>query len=111
MARAVYSSQFIVYTEETPNLAYAVPEGYTAVVRDFESYQTVGSYYVILGFQNSPEAPNCGCVALQATGANNRANWSGRLVVPGGGIINLGFSTILDSLNAYVGGYLLRNDP
>jgi len=105
----VFSSQFIVYTSETPNLSYLVPTGFTAVVRDMEVTQNIGSFFTTVGFQNSPEAPECYCVTVEAVGAANSASWHGRIVVPAGGLVLVNFSEVGDFPFCYVGGYLLRN--
>lgn len=110
MARAVYSTQFIVYTSATPNLSYEVEEGFTAVMRDAASAQDIGGYVLQVGFQNSPEAPACFPVAVGAAGVANYAQWTGRIVVPGGGTILAALSELGDAPYVYVGGYLLRND-
>lgn len=105
----VFSSQFIVNTQDAPNYAFEVPEGFTAVVRDVTIWTEVGAEACTVGFQNSDAAPVCWFVWLQAVGVGTSNLWQGRVVVPGGGTIVLDEGGISYTTAVYVGGYLLRN--
>lgn len=105
----VYSVPFVIYTPDTPNTSFAVPEGYTAIVRDMDVYQNVGDYIAYLGLGLSEVAPIAYCVGVASSGFGNYAQWRGRIVVPGGGFVYFALSEIGSSVAGYVGGYLLRN--
>lgn len=105
----VFSAAFIEYTESTPNLTFEVPEGFTAVIRQVATVQTTGAYAFGLYIQNSDEAPALQVIADSSAGVYNTYQWQGRIVCPGGGIITAYVNNILDELQVYVGGYLLRN--
>lgn len=105
----VFSVPFIIYTPETPNTSFAVPEGFTAVVREMDVAQNVGDYHAALGIGLDEAAPAAYVVSATVIGETNWVQWKGRIVVPGGGFIYFGLDTIGSSVAAYVGGYLLRN--
>jgi hypothetical protein len=105
----VYSAAFVQYTADTPNLSFLVPEGFTAVVRQVSAVQSAGAFNFGLYVQDSDAAPAVQVIAEVSSGFFNTFETEGRWVCPGGGTISCYVSTILDSLNVYVGGYLLRN--
>lgn len=105
----VFSTQFILYTDATPNLSYAVPAGATAVLRDATFYSTVAATLCQVNIQDSDEAEAVVVVSEEIAGVGVYAQWTGRVVVPGGGFINLELGSLAAGINAYVGGYLLQN--
>lgn len=105
----VYSTAFITYTSSTPNLAFEVPAGFTAVVRQISIYQDVGAFQATLAFQDSDAAPQYYVYVGEQAGLINYLAQEGRWVLGAGGIMTLYLSTIDDSLTCYVGGYLLTN--
>lgn len=105
----VFSTQFIVYTAETPNETFLVPEGFTAVVRQCSGWQDIGGWVFRLYIADSEAAPACVLFDSGDVGVNTSFNEQGRWVVPGGGLIGIFISVIGDSPSFYVGGYLLRN--
>lgn len=106
----VFSSQFIVYTDATPNTLFEVPSGFTAVVRDFTAFATASLTLVQLSISDSTGAPECTFASLNLTGLEIAQQWTGRVVVPENGFIVLTAGTLRANLQAYVGGYLLRNN-
>lgn len=110
MARAVYSEQFFVYTTSTPNLSYTVPDGFTAVLRQWCGFVEVGLGGFLLFIQNSDEAPGCGIGFHNLAGLTQSFSDEFRVVVPGGGIITLAIFEEGENISCYVGGYLLRDD-
>jgi hypothetical protein len=106
----VFSAQFIAYTNDSPNAQFEVPEGFTAVVRDITLWVSAGGRYATVGFQNSSIAPTVWFAWLQQETLGGSSQWTGRVVVPGGGFINLDTDGITLSDAVYVGGYLLRNN-
>jgi hypothetical protein len=109
VSRNIYSSQFIVWGPGNPNAAFAVPEGYTAVVRFITVWAFAGGDAATIGFQNSTAAPVCWFAYLQVVGVNQTLSWDGHVVVPGGGRIELNNSKISPNASVYVGGYLFAN--
>jgi hypothetical protein len=105
----VFSAPFLIYTDAAPNYTFEVPTAYTAVIRDFNVFCEVGGVAASVYIQDSEDAPACTVAFLQAEGALSYEQWQGRVVVPGGGLINLYVSSIDLETSAYVGGYLLRN--
>jgi len=105
----VYSSQFILYSESTPNTTYDVPEGFTAVIRQVAVTQDVGAYAFTLWIQNSDTAPSVAVIDVGGLGGGNNYQEECRFVVPEQGIISFGTTVVGSSLCCYVGGYLLRN--
>lgn len=110
MARAVYSSQFIVYTTSEPNTQFDVPEGFTAVIRQFMGYVEAGLGGVLLYIQNSPEAAGCGVAYHNLAGVTASFSDEMRVIVPEGGVITFDVFEEGENVSGYVGGYLLRND-
>ena len=106
----VYSVPFIFYTETTPNTQFDVPAGQTAVIRQFSAVQNIGGYFVALLIATGLGGPETQVINGEALGADNSYQLSGRWVVPGGGYMRVGFSTLGSSFNVYVGGYLLPNN-
>lgn len=110
MAREpVYSAQFINYSGSTPNTQYEVPAGFTAVVREID--YTVAAADTALGvyFANSPDAPTIWIDARTIAAVLQSEQWTGRVVVPAGGLITLDAIDVGDTVTVYVGGYLLGN--
>jgi len=105
----VYSQAFITYAAATPNNAFAVPSGATAIIREFTAIQDIGGYDADLNIQDSEEAPYVLVWRLKDIGIATSADWQGRIVVPGGGIITVIASALGDTPFFYVGGYLLQN--
>lgn len=105
----VFSQAFIQYTHSTPNEAFEVPSGFTAVIRQISVAQEIGSWYAYVNIQDSEAAPVLTVWIEEAAAVVNYAAGEGRWAVPGGGIITLGISTIGSVPSGYVGGYLLRN--
>lgn len=105
----VFSSGLIYYTGATPNTAFEVPAGFTAVVRDVSVYSGVGEVNLSLYVQLSDADPAVYVIGLNTTGANVSAHWEGRIVVGAGGTITIDIGELGYYDGAYVGGYLLRN--
>lgn len=105
----IFSSQFIVYTDSTPNTSFEVPAGFTAVLRDFTASWTLAGTYSQVTIQNDEAAPACIVAQLEMSGLVGYDQWTGRIVVPAGGVINLVIGDAATGLSFYVGGYLLRN--
>jgi hypothetical protein len=105
----VYSSQFIVYTADTPNELFDVPEGYTAIVREILGTQDIGGYAYNVEIADGAGAPYCVIYQSSTLGIFESDRAERRVVVPGGGSIKLNISAIGDSPSFYVGGYLLTN--
>lgn len=105
----VYSTGFIYFIDATPNTLFDVPEGYTADVRQFlvTTEAAVGS--VALQVANGAGAPYITCVYLNVGGGVQSESWEGRIVVPGGGSIQIIGAALGLTLCVYVGGYLLTN--
>lgn len=106
----VFSVQFIVYTPAAPNESYEVPAGFTAVIREVDLYQEAGASTVVVSAQDSDSAPVATFAALSLTGTIDSDQWTGRVVVPAGGIISIYPVSIGTGATVYVGGYLLRNN-
>jgi len=105
----VFSQGFIYYTPDTPNIAFEVPEGFTAVLRDASYYDSVGAGFAAINVQTAVDVPWVTVIALNVLGVNQCETWSGRVVIPGGGVINLYTGSLGSGPEVYVGGYLLRN--
>lgn len=105
----VFSSAFVQYTPDTPNLVYEVPASFTAVVRQISGVQEVGATVMYVTIQDSVDAPELTISQVYDYGAFQTWSVEGRWVVPGNGLIQFHASTIGSQLSAYVGGYLLRN--
>lgn len=105
----VFSASFIEYTDAEPNAEFAVPIGFTAVVRDFSIFTYVGAGAAQLTIQNDEDAAALTVAAVSVAGAFVYDQWQGRVVCPGGGIIGIVGTTIGSGNHIYAGGYLLRN--
>lgn len=105
----VFSVPFIINNNLAPNTSFEVPTGYTAVIRQITCAQNVGDFIFYLTIQDSEAAPSVTVVLLQSLDVINYADWTGRIVVVEGGIMNIGYTVVGDDFSAYVGGYLLRN--
>lgn len=105
----VFSTQFLLYTDAEPNSAFAVPTGFTAVVRDFSIFCYVGAGAAQLTIQNDEDAAALTAAAVSVAGAFTYDQWQGRVVCPGDGIIGLVGTEEGTGSHIYVGGYLLRN--
>jgi hypothetical protein len=109
VARAVYSQGFIYYTDATGLGEFAIPDDFTAVVRDFTVFSSLGAVDAYLIIQNSSIAPQVGIASISSVGVLKSDQWTGRVVVPGGGFISVSLSGVSSGTSVYVGGYLLRN--
>lgn len=109
MARTVYSTPFIQYSSTSPNLTYEVEEGYTAVCRYGAVTQDIGGYDYSWYVYDAAGAGHITFDAGSGVAVFEVAQWSGRVVVPGGGFIALFLSSVGDAPSAYLGGYLLQN--
>lgn len=107
MPPPVYSAQFIVYTDASPNFTFDVPTGFTAVIRDFTYWADVAATLAQVEIQDSSAAPGVIVASLEALGVGEYHQWVGRVVVPGGGVITLTLGSLSAGSNIYVGGYLL----
>lgn len=105
----VFSSQFIVYTDAAPITEYEVPAGFTAVIRDATFIATVAATLCQVSIQDSEAAPACTVISETLAGIETYSQWTGRIVVPAGGLINLVLGSLAAGVSAYVGGYSLRN--
>lgn len=105
----VFSSQFIVYGGGAGSLEFAVPAGFTAVIRDFTVRAIYAATLAQVQIQNSEAAPAIVVAQLSAAGIEDYEQWTGRVVVPGGGTISALIGTLAADPDIYVGGYLLRN--
>jgi len=109
VASPVYSAQFVLYSSSAPNFDYEVPEGYTAVIRQLSGAQDIGGWVAYCQIGNSIDAPGVTIWIAEQAGTVNYVATEGRWVVPGGGLIQTGFSEIGPNPFLYVGGYLLPN--
>lgn len=109
MSNPVYSQPFVQYTPDTPNLQYLVPAGYTAVVRQLTIVNTVSAYEYAWYIADSEAAPQLTIAFNASVTIQTDQSQEGRWVVGEGGLIGLYVSVIGDNMNAYAGGYLLRN--
>jgi len=107
VARAVYSYPFLLYTADTPTDLYAVPVGYTAVVREATLFDDLAVVTLQVFVSHADDAPEVTVAYVGGTGFPFYAQWTGRVVVPGGGYIGIDTDSLGDSSQAYVGGYLL----
>ena len=103
-----YSSQLIVFTPLSPSDTFEVPAGMTAVIRDVTCYDPAGGSYAQVFIQDDDSAPRCMVAQAVAVGVPGYGQWTGRVVVPGGGFILLITTTVGDEPDVYVGGYLLQ---
>lgn len=105
----VYSAPFILYTPETPNTEFLVPEGYTAVIRQISATQDVVGFQLQVIINNVVAgAPVFICNAV-SDGLYNEVQRQGHWVAPSGYLISMGLSSIGSGVSVYVGGYLLTN--
>lgn len=105
MARSVYSTRLIIANASvSASGSYTVPEGFVAVVRDFEMYCAAGStapyaYLEITGAVNA-------VFAYVKGDSPGTAQWTGRQVLePGEELLAQGNSESTQTL--LVSGYLL----
>lgn len=105
----VYSAQFVVHHSGDPLVPFIVPDGYTAVVRDFTAYSAAGGAIVQLYIQDAAEAPALIVAQIGELGVAAYGQWTGRVVIPAPGIISYGITEVGAEAAVYVGGYLLRN--
>jgi hypothetical protein len=105
----VFSAPFVQYTPETPNFSFAVPDGYTAVIRQISCLQNIGGYAFACSISDSLESPELTIAYASGLGEFEVFLQEGRWVVPGGGFIVCALTTVGGSVSIYVGGYLLRN--
>jgi hypothetical protein len=105
----VFSQAFIEYTHDTPNAQFEVPEGFTAVIRQWSVSQEISDWLFQVFINNDADAPNLVIVNENQAGINTYLAGEGRWVVPGGGLINIFLSSVGEVPCCYVGGYLLRN--
>jgi len=105
----VYSVPLILYTAATPNTSFAVPSGYTAVVREFDYYCALGGGVASL----SLEAPGSGSpvtfAALNVSGIAATGQWQGRVALPELFELNLDITSLGVGDTIAVSGYLLQN--
>jgi hypothetical protein len=105
----VYSAQFINYAPAAPNDTFAVPVGFTAVIRQI-SYAVYASATVLaVRLQNTASAPTINIDIREILATVTTTNIQGHWVCPGGGFISLYIQSVGAEPNVYVGGYLLRN--
>jgi hypothetical protein len=105
----VFSAPFINYTEEGGAYDFAVPEGFTAVIRQWTTTCSLGATIWALVIQDDLDAPNVTIAYSDITGIAESAALELRVVVPGGGFISIIQQTLGVGGASYVGGYLLRN--
>jgi hypothetical protein len=106
----VFSQGFIYLTASTPNTSFLVPEGYTAVIRQATATTVAGAAVIYFQLQNSGIAPLITWAIATITGALENWQWQGRVVVPGGGYIQVDDNYLGTQDQVYVGGYLLRDN-
>lgn len=109
MSNPVYSAQFIVRPSGEPLTPFIVPDGFTAVIRDFSALERAAAAIYELDIQNSLEAEMVGVAQLKTIGVADFQQWLGRVVVPQGGQISVQGFIIGTAADIYVGGYLLTN--
>ncbi|MGH9919209.1 MAG: hypothetical protein ACRD6W_10145 [Nitrososphaerales archaeon] len=107
MALPVYSTPFLQYTIDTPITAYAVPEGYTAVVRYASYFDTASVGNANVYIQDSEDAPPITICYLPLLTLEGIATQDLRVVVPYPGLITLFVGWLGGGPQVYVGGYLL----
>ncbi len=105
----VFSQGFVYYAPASPNASFDVPVGYTAVVREATLFSYLGGAILSVAVSTGPGAPLVWIMAEEAEGAVSSAQWGGRVVVPGGGAIQIDTASIGVEDTVYVGGYLLTN--
>jgi hypothetical protein len=105
----VFSQGFIYWSDSTPNDAFEVPAGFTAVVRDFTAVTLLGDVLIGMFVQQSASAPSIPIAYSSVLGAAQSYQWQGRVVVDAGGFVTIAGAALGYELGVYVGGYLLRN--
>lgn len=105
----VYSSQFILYSEDTPNTTFDVPEGYTAVIRQLSYAVQASETLFSVSIGDTLSAPPVAIDIRTVTGLLTTEHQQGHWAVPGGGVIYLYVETVGANATVYIGGYLLRN--
>jgi len=105
----VFSAPFVQYTPAAPNYDYLVPEGFTAVIRQISAAQDAGGWIFFVQIADSEVAPPLTIFVAEQLGVINYVAGTGRWVVPGGGVISTGFTSVGTNPFIYVGGYLLRD--
>jgi hypothetical protein len=103
----VYSQGFIYWADETPNTLFEVPADQTAIVRDCNVCTIAGGVLVELFVAASAEAIEVPVWYSQVLGVHASDQFSGRIVVPGGGYIGINGAEVGLGVGVYVGGYLL----
>lgn len=105
----VYSAPFILYTDDTPNRDFLVPDGYTVVIRQVSYWLAIAGGSMNVEFGGADSGESIVIAALNAGGINAGYDYPGHWVVPAGYNIHYNSSVIGSGSTAYVGGYLLRN--
>jgi hypothetical protein len=105
----VYSVPLVIYTPETPNESFLVPDGFTAVIREIDYYCAVGGGKVIVAIGGTAGAWFCNFASLFIAGVADSAQWTGRVTAPENYTIDLDVAAVGVDDCVYVGGYLLRN--
>lgn len=105
----VYSAQFVVRHSGDPLVPFIVPDGFTAVIRDFTVFSSAAGLIAQVQIQDSAEAPAVVVAQLGELDVAAYGQWQGRIVLPAPGIINVSLTEVGASAGIYVGGYLLRN--
>lgn len=109
MAQSVYSTQFILYGEETPNTVFEVPAGFTAVIRQISYCVQASASLFSVNVADSDAAPANAIDLRTITALDDSTHVEGRWVVPEGGLIELFVDNVGSNPTVYIGGYLLRN--
>lgn len=107
----VYSTQFVVRHSTDPLVPFVVPDGFTAVIRDFTVYSAAGGLVAQTLIQDSAEAPALVVAQVGELDVAAYGQWTGRVVLPAPGIITNALVEAGAPASIYVGGYLLRNVP
>lgn len=105
----VFSQSFIVDQGGAGYSSFLVPDGFTAVIRDFSAYSAAGGFVAKVSIQDSLIALPVVTCYVGATGIPAYGQWQGRVMVAAGGEITVQLVTFIDQPDVYVGGYLLRN--
>lgn len=105
----VYSAQFVVRNSSDPLVPFVVPDGYTAVIRDFTVYTPAAGFVAAVTIQDSAEAETVTVALITGVDVPAYGQWQGRIALPAPGIVGVSVSDIGAAADIYVGGYLLRN--
>ena len=105
MARAVYSQAFVLYSEDTPNDTFDVPEGFSIVVRQASVVTTIGITVVTINVADGPGAEYIAVAALKTAGAFSDDERQGRWCASEGGSVKIFQQTLGVGAYVYVGGY------